>query len=70
MREGGAGTPLKALHSSPMQNGKASSPTPVGLDSDSQLISNVTLFRGVLLPKHLEIGCVAFFGSVQKFMNV
>ena len=31
-------------------------------DSDSQLISDVTLSRGILLPKHLEIGCVTFSG--------
>ena len=32
----------------------------------SQLISDVTLFRGILLPKRLEIGCVTLDGSVQN----
>ena len=31
-----------------------------------QIISNVTLFRGILLTKQLEIGGVTLFGSTQN----
>ena len=36
------------------------------LESVSRIISNATLSRGVLLPEHLQIGCAAFFGSLQN----
>ena len=35
-------------------------------EKNPQLISNLTLFRGVSLPKHLEIGGATLFGSTQN----
>ena len=40
------------------RNGKVSRPSP--------LSNTATLFRGILLPKHLEIGRATFFGSLQS----